>query len=302
MGVPVVTWPQSRVVSRQTFALLSVIGLPELAAQSADDYVHIAQALATDASRLAGLRSSMRARMLASPLMDVTGFTRQLESILQQLYTNIAEKEQAHVITTMNTKTVLHVGPGHKKNGAKLPAAFHTPDWREVRLDIDPANAPDVVGTMLDMSAVQSNSVEAIYSAHNIEHVYAHEVPLVLKEFLRVLKPDGFAVITCPDLQAVCALVAEDKLTDAAYRSAAGAITPLDILYGHGAAIAAGNGYMAHKCGFTLKTLTTAVHAAGFQASAGKRRAKGFDLWIVASKIAMSEAALQELARQMLPD
>ncbi|MGV8899983.1 MAG: hypothetical protein ACOH2B_12175 [Burkholderiaceae bacterium] len=32
MGVPVVTWPHSRVVSRQTFAFLSAIGLPELAA------------------------------------------------------------------------------------------------------------------------------------------------------------------------------------------------------------------------------------------------------------------------------
>ena len=36
MGMPVVTWPQSRAVSRQTFALLSAIGLAELAAGSAD--------------------------------------------------------------------------------------------------------------------------------------------------------------------------------------------------------------------------------------------------------------------------
>lgn len=299
MGVPVITWPQSRVVSRQTFALLSVIGLPELAADSANDYVHIAQSLASDVSRLASLRSSLRARMQASPLMDVAGFTRQLEQTLLQLYTTIFENEQP---PTMNPKTILHVGPGHKKNGAKLPLVFQPPGWHELRLDIDPANEPDVVGTMLDMAAVQSGSVDAIYSAHNIEHVYAHEVPVVLKEFLRVLKPDGFALITCPDLQSVCALVAEDKLTEAAYQSAAGPITPLDILYGHGAALTAGHGYMAHKCGFTLKTLTTAVHTAGFQASAGKRRAKGFDLWLVASKTAMAENALRELAAQMLPD
>jgi len=65
---------------------------------------------------------------------------------------------------------------------------------------------------MLDMAAVADASVDAIYSAHNIEHVYAHEVPQVLKEFLRVLKPEGFLVVTCPDLQTVCQLVAEDKL------------------------------------------------------------------------------------------
>ncbi len=89
MGVPVVTWPQSRVVSRQTLALLSTIGLPELAAQDADDYVRIAQQLALDPDRLAHLRLTLRARMQASPLMDVRGFTRQLETTLMDLYLGI---------------------------------------------------------------------------------------------------------------------------------------------------------------------------------------------------------------------
>jgi predicted O-linked N-acetylglucosamine transferase (SPINDLY family) len=89
MGVPVVTWPQSRAVSRQTFALLSAIGLAELAADSADDYVRIAQSLASNPARLAALRSGLRARMQSSPLMDVVGFTRQLESTLRSLHAAI---------------------------------------------------------------------------------------------------------------------------------------------------------------------------------------------------------------------
>lgn len=197
--------------------------------------------------------------------------------------------------------TILHVGPGHRHNGATLPAVFQGGDWREIRLDIDPANEPDIVGSMLDMAAVAGGSVDAIYSAHNLEHVYASEVPQVLKEFLRVLKPDGFLVVTCPDLQMVCQLVAEDKLGDAVYTAQAGPVTPLDILYGHGAALAAGHHYMAHKTGFTLKTLTQALHMAGFAASAGKRRVRGLDLWVVASKGAMEEAALRELAWKVLP-
>lgn len=88
MGIPVVTWPQSRVVSRQTFAFLSTIGLSELAAGSADDYVGIASALAQDPARLRALRSDMRARMQASPLMDVAGFTRRLETALAELFVN----------------------------------------------------------------------------------------------------------------------------------------------------------------------------------------------------------------------
>lgn len=86
MGVPVVTWPQSRVVSRQTFALLSAIGIPDLAAGDAADYVRIAADLAGDRGRLAALRRSLRERMRTSPLMDVPAFTRELEARLIDLY------------------------------------------------------------------------------------------------------------------------------------------------------------------------------------------------------------------------
>lgn len=298
MGVPVVTWPQSRVVSRQTHAFLHQIGLPELSARDAQNYERIAVELANDRARLAQLRITLRERMRASPWMEVGGFTRQLEDTLIDLYRRIEAEES---IKAMHAKTILHVGPGHRQNGAKLPPAFQGSDWKEIRLDIDPANAPDIVGSMLDMAAVVDASIDAIYSAHNIEHVYAHEVPVVLKEFLRVLKPEGFLVVTCPDLQTVCQLVAEDKLGDAAYTSQAGPITPLDILYGHGAALAAGHHYMAHKTGFTLKTLTQTLHAAGFAMSAGKRRLRGLDLWVVASKGPMDEAALRALAGKVLP-
>jgi len=127
-------------------------------------------------------------------------------------------------------KTFLHVGCGPKRKD-QTTAGFA--EWNELRFDIDESVQPDLVGTMTDMSSVSSDSVDAIFSSHNIEHLYPHEVPVALSEFLRVLKPNGFAVITCPDLQAVCALVAEVKLTEPAYTSPAGPIAPLDILYGH---------------------------------------------------------------------
>jgi protein O-GlcNAc transferase len=297
MGVPVVTWPQHQVVSRQTFAFLSAIGLEELAAQDADDYVRIAVALAQDKTYLATLRNSLRMRMQGSVLMDLPSFTSQLEQCLIDLYRNIYTNQQ----DIMPQKTILHVGPGHRNNGSSLPQAFLTPNWSEVRLDIDPNNEPDIVGSMLDMNAVDSGSVDAIYSAHNIEHVYAHEVPIVLKEFLRVLKSEGFLLATCPDLQTVCALVAENKLTDAAYTSPAGPITPLDILYGHREALAHGYFYMAHKCGFTEKTLTQALQSAGFQGIAVLRRPTCFDLWVLATKGAIDESGLRELAVKFLP-
>ena len=201
----------------------------------------------------------------------------------------------------MSAKTILHVGSGHRRNGSQLPAAFQGVEWKEIRFDIDPKNEPDILGSMLDMSAIGASTVDAIYSAHNIEHVYAHEVPVVLSEFLRVLKPDGFAVITCPDLQTVGALVAQDKLTDEVYQSPAGPITPLDILYGHGAALSAGHHYMAHKCGFTEKSLIAALQSAGFPSIAGKRRFRGLDLWMLATKSAMAEGDMRDRAEKFLP-
>jgi len=49
--------------------------------------------------------------------------------------------------------------------------------------DIDQSVNPDIVGTMTDMSQVQGASVDALFSSHNIEHLYPHEVPVALADF-----------------------------------------------------------------------------------------------------------------------
>jgi predicted SAM-dependent methyltransferase len=160
-------------------------------------------------------------------------------------------------------RLVLHVGCG-AANPAKLHATFRAPGWREVRYDIDPAVRPDIVGSITDMAAIATASVDAVWSSHNVEHLYAHEVPVALAEFHRVLKPGGFALITLPDLQKVAELVAADGLEDVAYVSPAGPIHPLDMLYGWRRSIAEGNLFMAHHTGFTARTLDQALRRAGF--------------------------------------
>lgn len=197
--------------------------------------------------------------------------------------------------------TFLHVGCGQKRKDLTT-AAFNSPDWHEVRLDIDDSVKPDIVGTMTDMSGVESASVDAVYSSHNIEHLYAHEVPVALAEFKRVLKPDGFLVMTCPDLQSVCALIAEDKLTVPAYTAPAGAITPLDILYGLRSSLAQGNLYMAHRCGFTQRVLQGTLQASGFTSVAVRRRAHpAYDLWAIAMPGTQPEDTLRQLAVAHFP-
>ena len=197
-------------------------------------------------------------------------------------------------------KKFLHVGCGPKKKDQTVPA-LNSDDWHEIRLDIDPRVKPDVVGTMTDMSLVDSGSVQAIFSSHNIEHLYPHEVALALGEFSRVLSDEGFAIITCPDLQSVCQLVANDKLTEPAYSSPAGPIAPIDILYGHRPAMAQGNLFMAHRCGFTKKVLMATIQQAGFQSVAALARPAYFDLWAIAFKKKLEESALLAVAKNYLP-
>ncbi len=175
-------------------------------------------------------------------------------------------------------RTVLHVGCG-PADPAKLPAAFFpTGPWRELRLDIDPGVAPDIIASITDMAVVPDGSVHGLWSAHNLEHLAAHEVPLALAEFHRVLAPGGFALLTMPDLQQVAALVAEGKLEDAAYISAMGPISALDMLYGHRASIASGNRFMGHRTGFVASTLAWHLEAAGFR-SVRVQRDGHFALW-----------------------
>ncbi len=80
MGVPVITWPGAAPASRQTLAFLTELGLTELAAGSAADYVARAAALAGDPQRLAELRQGLRPHLAASALGGPARFTPTLEA------------------------------------------------------------------------------------------------------------------------------------------------------------------------------------------------------------------------------
>ena len=126
-------------------------------------------------------------------------------------------------------------------------------------------------------------------------------MPQALAEFVRVLKDDGLLLITCPDLQSVCERVARGELASPLYNSDAGPIAALDVLYGHREAMAAGNLFMAHRCGFTLEVLANTLQACGFARTVGLVRPAAFDLWMLASKHVLSDDAIRDLARQHLP-
>jgi SAM-dependent methyltransferase len=159
--------------------------------------------------------------------------------------------------------TVLHVGCGERDPGLLHPR-FRGPGWHEIRLDIDPDVQPDIVANIVDLSVVESESVDAVWSSHNLEHVFAHEVPVVLRGFKRVLRRGGIALITVPNLQAAARMIVDGKLEDTWYVSPFNPIAPLDVVYGLRTGIQQGNEFMAHRTGFTAETLATKLRQVGF--------------------------------------
>lgn len=87
MGVPVVTLAGRTYASRVGASILAQLGLhDELVAQGDEQYVQIATRLAADLPRLRELRSTMRQRMIASPLLDGPRVAREFEAACRSLW------------------------------------------------------------------------------------------------------------------------------------------------------------------------------------------------------------------------
>ena len=87
MGIPVVSLAGLIPMARAGASILHNANLPELVAESKDDYVRIATDLANDRDRLRRYRSTLREQFRTSPMMDEPGFTREFEAALRQMWT-----------------------------------------------------------------------------------------------------------------------------------------------------------------------------------------------------------------------
>jgi len=88
----------------------------------------------------------------------------------------------------------LHLGCGKRY----IPGYVH----------IDAIDYPHVdhVATIDHLSFIEDNSVEVIYNCHVLEHFKRRDVPRVLHEWRRVLKPGGTLRISVPDFAVACEL------------------------------------------------------------------------------------------------
>lgn len=125
----------------------------------------------------------------------------------------------------------------------------------EVRLDIEPQAEPDIVASITDMGDI--GPFGSVYSAHCLEHLAPHDVPVALTEMKRVLAPGGVCIVVVPDLEDV------SPTEEVLYQSAAGPICGLDMYYGLRSALPH-LPHMAHRTGFVSATLAKALTEAGF--------------------------------------
>jgi protein O-GlcNAc transferase len=82
-GVPVISLHGRNGVSRSGLSILGSLGLGELVASTAEQYVEIAVALAGDLKRLEQLRTSLRNRFDRSSLRDERRFAAKFEEALR---------------------------------------------------------------------------------------------------------------------------------------------------------------------------------------------------------------------------
>jgi len=197
----------------------------------------------------------------------------------------------------MTSRSWLNIGSGPRGSGLR-PPGFDAALWREVCLDADPRVAPDIVAPANDLRGVADASMDAVFSSHCIEHLYLDQAVPALQEWRRVLRPEGFLLMVCPDLQAAAEMIAQDRLLDVAYAG----ITPYDMVFSHQGLVRQGrkegHTFMEHKSGYTLSLLLNLIGQAGFAAHAGLRLRSRFELWVLATPESRDEPQMRVLAAQ----
>jgi predicted SAM-dependent methyltransferase len=129
------------------------------------------------------------------------------------------------------------------------------PEWKII--DIEPRPEVDYVANANDLSQFESNSVDAIYASHVLEHFYYglnNELMSTLKEWSRVLKPGGQLLISVPDLKTLCWLYLHPNLMPIERHQI------MRIIFGGQT-----NVYDVHKVGFDFEILALYLEEVGFQ-------------------------------------
>jgi ubiquinone/menaquinone biosynthesis C-methylase UbiE len=126
-----------------------------------------------------------------------------------------------------------------------------------VNVDANAEVEPDVVSVAEDLPMFDDDSVDAIEACHLFEHFTFDQARAALREWHRVLKPDGMLHLELPNLAACIDMIGE-------HEDPQGYDLGMIGLYGYPPAIAAEGAFQIHKWGWTPQTLGEQLRAAGF--------------------------------------
>ena len=128
------------------------------------------------------------------------------------------------------------------------------PEWKI--LDVEDGPAVDFIANANDLSQFEDNSIAMIYASHVLEHFYYglnNELIKTLKEWRRVLEPEGKLFISVPDLKTLCWLYIHPEISvDNRHHL-------MRMIFGGQL-----NQYDVHKVGLDIDTLGLYVANAGF--------------------------------------
>ena len=128
MGVPVVTLLGEGVAGRLSASFLTALGLEDLVAETPDAYVSVARRLAGDLDRLTTERTTLRERLLASPIGEAQAYTRAVEAAYRDLWcrwcdlTPLSAPERG---VTSGGRVGLGPGRARTEGGAGRPGLGH---------------------------------------------------------------------------------------------------------------------------------------------------------------------------------
>lgn len=210
MGVPVVTLAGNRHASRVGASILDAIGLKEFVADSVDDYIALAAALAADPAKRQELRATMRQRVLSSPLCDRLDMARAMGTALRGMWNRYCDMCQAESgadggqgVEEEEEAIRLHIGGVQIKEGWKI-------------LNVESGEGIDFVGDVRNLSAFGDGCCSEIYASHVLEHVGQAEVLPVFNELHRMLRSGGKLYVSVPDLETLSWLFLSPALDSAA--------------------------------------------------------------------------------------
>ena len=95
----------------------------------------------------------------------------------------------------------LHLGCGHRR----LEGYTH--------IDSRPEVHPDIVADVTDLAHLPDGCAGIVYACHVLEHVARPEVPMVLEEWRRVLRPGGILRLSVPDFAVLARLYVEQGVS-----------------------------------------------------------------------------------------